>query len=162
MVKYVWIVLLGLSACQSEESKSVAPQLNTSNTTESVSTQDVKKVDAPKMKPTDITPQASQALIGDLSEPLLANVEHGKKLTKSKCLMCHFTDKNKRKVGPSLQGVYGRAPTIQGVPFTVWNDDALNQWLINPRAVKANTRMGFPGFKKAQDRLDVIAYLKIL
>lgn len=162
MIKYVWIFMLALSACQSEESKPVTEQLHASTGAESVSTQDVKKVDAPMMKPTAITQTASKNLIAGLAEPLLANVEHGKKLVQRKCLMCHFMNKNKRKVGPSLQGVYGRAPSIEGVPFAAWNDDALNQWLANPKAVKANTRMRFPGFKQEQDRLDVIAYLKRL
>jgi len=58
--------------------------------------------------------------------------------------------------------VYGRAPSIDGIPFAVWDEAALDHWLENPKAVKSNTRMGFPGFKKEQDRLDVIAYLKTL
>ncbi|MDQ6994340.1 MAG: c-type cytochrome [Mariprofundaceae bacterium] len=164
MLKYIGMILVCcLTACQGEESSTTieTPQLK-SNPVENVSTQDVRKKDEKAFIASDITAEKSVSLMNDLSTPLTANVEHGKKLMQKRCLMCHFMDKNKRKVGPSLQGIYGRTPSIDGVPFSVWDDNALNQWLANPKAIKPTTRMGFPGFKKEQDRLDVIAYLKSL
>lgn len=62
-------------------------------------------------------------------------------------------------IGPGLFGVYGRQPTISGVPFEVWDRDALEAWLSNPRAIKPNTRMNIPPLKP-RDRADIIAYLE--
>jgi cytochrome c len=44
-----------------------------------------------------------------------------------------------------------------GVPFEVWNEAALQLWLVNPRAVKANTRMRIPTLSE-RDRNDIIAW----
>lgn len=86
----------------------------------------------------------------------------GAALAKKRCSMCHNFDSTKRKVGPGLKGVYGRAPSIQGVPFSKWDAASLDKWLTNPKAVKKSTPMAFPGFKNKQDRDDVIAFLKTL
>ncbi|MDQ6974721.1 MAG: c-type cytochrome, partial [Mariprofundaceae bacterium] len=142
MLKYIGIIVLFLIACQAEEANTVAetPPMKGKHV-EAVSTQDVRKEEKTPIIPSDITAKNSMALLNNLSSPLAANVEHGKRLMQKRCLMCHFIDKNKRKVGPSLQGIYGRSPSIDGVPFAVWNEDALNQWLANPKAVKPTTRM---------------------
>jgi len=76
--------------------------------------------------------------------------------------ICHYLNQHGRKFGPSLQGVYSRAPSIDGTPFTAWDDHALEAWLSNPKAVKPKTTMSFKGLKNAQDRMDVIAYIKTL
>jgi cytochrome c len=86
----------------------------------------------------------------------------GAKLTRRKCQSCHYLDRNIRKVGPSLKGIYGRTPLISGVPFATWDEAALDQWLADPKGVKPSTRMAIPGIKEAQDRQDIIAYLKLL
>jgi len=80
-----------------------------------------------------------------------------------RCHSCHdFRPNGKKKVGPPLFGVFGRKPSIEGVPFAVWNEDTLDRWLKNPRAVKAKTKMRFLGIKQAADRQAVIDYLKSL
>lgn len=90
------------------------------------------------------------------------NPVKGAKIARGKCGACHYFDKERKKVGPSLKGVYGRGPTIDGVPFAKWDAQALDAWLASPKAVKPKTKMSFKGLAKKQDRDDVIAYLKTI
>ena len=95
----------------------------------------------------------------------------GEKVFK-KCAACHIVAPGRKKVGPSLHGVIGRtAGTADGYRYSkamaaygqsgvVWGADTLNVYLEAPRKVVKGTKMSFPGLKKAQDRADVIAYLK--
>jgi len=84
----------------------------------------------------------------------------GAKLTRRKCGSCHYLDRNLSKVGPSLKGVVGRAPTISGVPFERWDEQSLDQWLEDPTGIKPNTLMLIPGIKSAKERSEIIEYLK--
>jgi len=164
MLKYAGILsaVMLLTACQGNDPQPMESTALHEHSAAPVSTQDVRKTDAVKLKPADVNVEKTTTMIADLSSAMKADPKHGKKLVGKRCSMCHYLDQAKRKVGPGLQGVYGRAPSIDGIPFAVWDEAALNQWLTNPKAVKPNTRMGFPGFKKEQDRLDAIAYLKTL
>jgi len=88
-----------------------------------------------------------------------ADAERGAVIAKVRCLPCHHLTTLSRSIGPGLKDVYGRAPTINGVPFDVWDEAALEAWLSGPRKVKANTRMSIPPIA-ARDRADLIAYFK--
>jgi len=92
----------------------------------------------------------------------LGDVAKGAKLTKGKCKACHSLDQAKKKVGPTLMGIYGQAPSIDGVPFAVWDVSALDAWLESPKAVKPKTKMAFKGIPEKAKRDDIIAYLKTL
>lgn len=84
-------------------------------------------------------------------------------LQSRRCHACHdFRPDGKTKVGPPLYGVFGRAPSITGVPFSVWDENALDRWLTSPTSVKPGTKMRFEGFSEAADRTAVIDYLKSL
>jgi len=83
----------------------------------------------------------------------------GKIVAVVRCAPCHHLQSNHVKVGPGLLGIFGRSPTISGVPFDVWDTNALQQWLRNPRQVKANTRMVLP-YLSDRDRNDIIAWLQ--
>lgn len=96
------------------------------------------------------------------------DVAKGEKLFK-RCAACHSLEEGKRKVGPSLYGVFGRTSgTLAGFRYSpamqkagiVWSEETLDPYLENPRANVKGTKMIFPGLKKPQDRADVIAYLK--
>ena len=89
-----------------------------------------------------------------------ADAERGKVVATVRCMPCHHLNSHSRSIGPGLKGVYGRAPSIDGVPFEVWNAAALDAWLTNPREVKPNTRMMIPPIS-ARDRSDIIAWFQL-
>lgn len=95
------------------------------------------------------------------------------KRTFNQCRACHTIDAVKsRPTGPSLYGVVGRTPgTFAGFKYSsamsefgaygkVWTEALLDEYLTKPRNVVPRTRMAFPGLRKAEDRANVIAYLK--
>jgi cytochrome c len=89
----------------------------------------------------------------------------------SKCKACHVIDAPTNRVGPSLHGVIGRtAGTVEGFKYSdamiqhgkdglVWNNDALQQYLADPKGFIPKNKMAFPGLKNADDRTNVIAYI---
>lgn len=88
-----------------------------------------------------------------------ADTLRGKVVADVRCGPCHHLNSKHIKVGPSLAGIYGQAPTITGMPFDVWDDIALDAWMMNPRRVKANTKMVMTPITE-RDRKDIIAWLK--
>jgi cytochrome c len=97
-----------------------------------------------------------------------ADLAKGEKIFK-KCKICHSLEEGKKKVGPSLAGLFGRtAGTVEGYKFSkamkesgiVWDEDTLDTYLTKPKDMVPKTKMNFPGLKKEQDRIDIIAYLK--
>jgi cytochrome c2 len=97
------------------------------------------------------------------------NADRGKALF-TRCSNCHIADPSgKHKVGPNLSGVVGRAvAAAPGYAYSAdlknlgqsWDEVRLDAWLAGPQNLAKGTKMVFPGFVKAQDRADVIAYLK--
>lgn len=87
-----------------------------------------------------------------------------------KCMACHSIVEGQTMTGPSLYGVIGaNAGHAQSFPRyskamagsgVVWTEEALFAYLANPAAFVPGNGMLFPGLPDAQDRADVIAYLK--
>ncbi len=106
-------------------------------------------------------------------EPRAPDPEIGEKIFKA-CRQCHTTLPNEKKIGPSLAGIVGRRPGIVegfgysqdmidfGAAGNIWNESTLDLFLTKPRDLIRRTKMAFPGFKKASDRADLIAYLSRL
>jgi cytochrome c len=84
-----------------------------------------------------------------------------------RCMGCHSIERD--RVGPRHQGLFGRrAGSVPGFPYSeamkrsgiVWDAGTLDRFLSGPRALVPGTRMGFAGIADAQERADLIAYLK--
>ncbi|MGI9434123.1 MAG: c-type cytochrome [Geminicoccaceae bacterium] len=98
------------------------------------------------------------------------DLTNGEKLFK-KCRQCHTIKAGETKIGPSLAGVVGRRPgAIEGFGYsqsmiefgaagTIWNTATLDAYLTQPRNLVQQTKMVFPGLRRAADRADLIAYL---
>lgn len=100
-----------------------------------------------------------------------ASTEHGAQVAKQ-CGICHnFQEGQGPKVGPDLYGIVGRkVASIAGFNYSAalkavngtWTFDALNKWLLDPRADVPGTAMTFAGLANEKQRADVIAYLNTL
>jgi len=89
-----------------------------------------------------------------------------------KCAICHVADTDKNKVGPSLNGVFGRtagthpdfaySPAMQaaGKGGLVWSDVELRDYLHDPKVKVKGTKMVFVGIKDDTEITNLIAYLK--
>ena len=109
-------------------------------------------------------PAAAHAATGDIAK--------GQKIFR-RCMGCHYIDKAKNRVGPTLENVVGRpaasvksyhysaALKSKGATGLVWTPDNLDKWLTNPRKFAPGTKMGFAGIHKASQRADIIAYLEL-
>lgn len=97
-----------------------------------------------------------------------ADIEAGKKVFR-KCKACHSLKEGTKKVGPSLFGIIGsKSGQMKGYKYSkamknadiTWDEATLDKYLAKPKDLIKGTKMIFPGLKKAQDRENLIAYLK--
>lgn len=97
---------------------------------------------------------------------------NGEKLFK-RCAVCHTASAGAaNRIGPNLFGVVGAiagkratgfkySPALSGSAI-VWTDEMLDAWLTSPQKLVPGTRMTFAGINNADQRADVVAYLKTL
>jgi len=85
------------------------------------------------------------------------------------CWTCHDLAGTVKKVGPSLQGIYGRrsglAPDYQGSPAMIiasieWDDRSLAAFLGNPGGFVPGNRMVSPGVRNPGALADLLFYLR--
>ena len=85
----------------------------------------------------------------------------------ARCMACHSVTEN--RIGPRHCGVFGRrAGSVPGFDYSpamkraniVWNEQTLNAFLAAPMNYVPGTAMVFAGVPDAQERADVIAWLK--
>jgi cytochrome c len=109
-------------------------------------------------------------------EPILdliakADVEHGKAVAKA-CNACHNFDKGGADgVGPHMWNILNRGKAATEFAYSddmakhkgeKWAYLDLNHFIWKPKSYVAGTKMTFAGVRKAQDRADVIAFLRTL
>jgi cytochrome c len=111
--------------------------------------------------PLDIKGAAGAAVSGDTAR--------GQTVFK-KCVQCHSPVKGKNGTGPSLHGIVGRpAGSVANFRYSEankksgikWTEQELFVYLENPKKRIPKTIMAFAGLPKAQDRADLIAFLKV-
>lgn len=102
----------------------------------------------------------------------VGDAERGAELW-SHCAACHMIGEDAvHRIGPQLNDVFNRpAGTIEGFNYSpelvqagvdglVWNEESLSIFLENPARLIPRVRMGLPGLRNDQERLDVIAFLR--
>lgn len=115
--------------------------------------------------------KAASVLFGLLAGTAVAagNPERGARDFRP-CMACHSVKPGEHSIGPSLADVWNRkAGTVEGFPGyssvlreanIEWNQDSLDKWLSAPQKFIPGTSMNFRGITDAQERADIIAYLK--
>ena len=90
------------------------------------------------------------------------------------CYSCHSIDPNEKATlqGPSLVGIVGRkiaaqaefeySPAMRAFARErgAWTEDLLDRYVADPEAMVPKTTMAFRGVEEADERADLIAYLK--
>lgn len=101
-------------------------------------------------------------------EALTGNASNGQRVF-TQCMSCHSVQEGRNLAGPSLYGIVGRdAGTIPNFRYSdanknsgiTWTEPTMFAYLRSPQQFIPGTFMAFPGLPSAQDRADVIAYLK--
>lgn len=88
-----------------------------------------------------------------------------------KCAACHTIEKGGAQgIGPNLWGIIGaRHAHISGFSYSSamqdtadksWDWDSLSEWVRNPRSYIPGNKMSFAGISKAQDRADLLLFLR--
>jgi cytochrome c len=89
------------------------------------------------------------------------------------CSACHQIGAEATDwVGPHLNGLFGRRAaahdgfayseglTRMGADGLVWTFETLDAYIESPLAFASDTRMAYPGLEDAQDRADLLAFLR--
>jgi cytochrome c len=100
-----------------------------------------------------------------------ADPAKGKSTFIKECAGCHFLEVGKRtKLGPNLWGIASRArASFDGFPYSEalrawkgdWSLEDLNVWLDGPAIAAPGTAMEIDGVTNEQDRIDLIAFLRL-
>ena len=100
-----------------------------------------------------------------------ASVAHGQQISQA-CQQCHDLSKGgPNKIGPNLWGVVGRPrashpgfdySSAMSANHDPWTFDKLFVYLRSPQEMVPGTKMTYAGLRSANDRIDLIAYLRTL
>lgn len=117
-------------------------------------------------------PLPAAAQLGQAAAPL-GDAEHGAELWQTECAACHEMGAGaENSIGPHLTRVFGRrAGSLDGFDYSAsiqrmgndglrWDFRTLDAYISNPYTLVSGTRMGYPGLRDAQDRADLIAFMR--
>lgn len=94
----------------------------------------------------------------------------GERLFRQRCAACHALEAGQNKAGPHLDGIIGRrAGSVENARYSpamqqsqiIWEEQALDNFLANPRKAVPGTSMMI-GVPNGDQRKAIIAYLKTL
>jgi cytochrome c len=98
-----------------------------------------------------------------------ADVAKGQQVAQ-RCQQCHDLSKGgPDKIGPNLWGIVGRPrasrssfsySTAMSSSHAPWTFEGLFKYLKSPQAMVPGTKMSFAGLPSAQDRINLIAWLR--
>ena len=149
----LFLVGLSLAAC----GKSEAPDGD-----------DAEASEAPAAVVTDVQ---KAALLAEMPEPYRsADLAKGEALF-AMCRSCHtYATGGGNMTGPNLWGMVGaKAAHTAGFNYSdglkssglVWDLATLDKWIENPRGLVDGTKMSYIGMKAPEDRVALIAWLKV-
>ena len=147
------VVALGLSAVSSRIFHADSPELSENPGYQIVAAEEESG---------DTGPTIAQALAA-------GSAEAGAKVF-AKCTACHTIESGGATgIGPNLYGVLGKPIGKHAAGFAyssalaekggVWDYEAMDAWLANPRGFASGTKMSFAGLGKVEDRANVILYM---
>ncbi len=99
------------------------------------------------------------------------NAEAGKGVFDFRCTSCHNADEGGGNgIGPALFGAFGAPVGGRDIGYSfsgaladsgkTWDAESLDAWLTSPRSFIPGNKMNFGGLNYADDRKDLIAFLK--
>lgn len=98
-----------------------------------------------------------------------ASIERGQAAFR-KCSACHTIEQGGANgIGPNLWGImmerhaqrpgFNYSSAMRETADKLWDWDAMNEWLRNPRAYIPGTSMAFAGISRAQERADLMLFM---
>lgn len=120
--------------------------------------------------PLPAVPEAPAAGAAPEAAAVVGDAAKGQK-SFAKCAACHtITPGGANGIGPNLVGVFGEgigqgrggyafSDALKGKGGN-WDDASLDAWLADPAKFAAGNKMTFAGISDAQERANIIAYLK--
>jgi cytochrome c len=127
-------------------------------------------VDVPEEAAPSAAPAAASEPIPDFASVLpAADTAHGRDVA-GRCQQCHDIAKGgANKIGPNLWGLIDRARAAypgfdysraMSADHNPWTYEKLFVFLKAPSTAVPGTKMSFAGLRSAQERLDLLAYLR--
>ena len=109
--------------------------------------------------------------VGLGAAPAHSQENAGAVIFRNQCSVCHATEPDKIKLGPSLAGVFGRSAAssprfrysaAMKTSGLVWNEATLKSFLAAPQEKVQGTMMTFAGIPNAAERDALAKYLMTL
>ena len=129
------------------------------------------KIDLPEPNSSETTATIQIGTAIDPISALLMNasIEKGEKIYK-KCGSCHNYEKRSgNKVGPNLWNIVNRSKaSMDGFAYSdaltqsggIWSYEELAAFVYKPKEYIIGTKMNFAGLKKAEDRANLVFFLR--